>query len=274
MKKLLHLICFIAGLSLVYLYLTTPAASPSYLDSKAKLSPNTVTTDHEFVSVLREINERNAQISSLICQNVDIKIKAKLSTSLDASLAFEREKKFRMSVKSFIGSEMDIGSNDTHFWFWSRRMKPPALHYAKHSDIHKTMLKAPLNPLWLIECMGIGEIKTKNVKVGTVKGHWAVIEERTSNGQPVTKVTLIDRTYKRIIAHYLYNRRGKMEASCEVTKFHKIGEHYVPANMIIIWYSEGVHMEWTLNNPRLDVGLDPENWEMPEMDHMIDMGED
>jgi hypothetical protein len=233
-----------------------------------------VEKDHEFVGVIREINARNAKITNLICQDVKIKLKADISVSLDASLAFEREKKFRMGVESFLGKEMDIGSNDTHFWFWSKRMDPPALHYAKHEDIDKTLLKAPLNPLWIMECIGINPIKTEGVQVARINGHWAVIEERTSNSMPVTKVTLIDRENKRIIGHYLYDHNGKMEASAEVVAFRDIDGHQIPSNMVIIWYSEGIRMEWQINDPRINVGLDPKNWEMPQMKHMIDMAND
>lgn len=274
MKKMIHLTCFLLALALLYVYLTTPRSSPSYLSPEEKLSPNTAVRDHEFVAVIQEMNARNGKITNLICQDVKIKLKAKISTSLNAALAFERDKKFRMGVESFLGREMDIGSNDTHFWFWSRRMDPPALHYAKHEDMDKTLLKAPLNPMWLLECVGIMPIKTQGVEIAKIKGNWAVIEQRTSNSLPVTKVTLIDRENQRIIGHYLYDHNGKMEASAEVVDFYTIGEHSIPATIVIIWYTEGVQMEWHLENPRCNVGLDPKNWEMPQMSQIVDMAKD
>ena len=31
----------------------------------------------------------------------------------------------------------DIGMNQEHFWFWSKRMKPSSLYYAKNEDVGK-----------------------------------------------------------------------------------------------------------------------------------------
>jgi hypothetical protein len=30
-----------------------------------------------------------------------------------------------------------FGSNDNYFWFWSKRMDPPVLHYARHEELAK-----------------------------------------------------------------------------------------------------------------------------------------
>ncbi len=274
MKKTLHLTCFLLALALLYVYLTTPRQSPTYLSPNKQLSPNTVEKDHEFVAVIKEMNERNDKIKNLICQDVEIKMKAELSVKLTAALAFEREKRFRMGVESIIGKEMDLGSNDTHFWFWSRRMNPPALHYARHENVDKTLLKTPLNPNWMLECLGVIPVQYQNVNIAKIGDKWAVIEERTSNGLPVTKITLIDRENKRIVGHYLYDHLGKMEASAEIVSFQDIDGHPIPTNMVITWYSEKIRMEWTVNDPRINVPLDTKNWEMPHMKEMIDMAND
>lgn len=220
------------------------------------------------------MNTKNAQIQNLIYNDLQIKIKSRFSANLQAALAVEKDKRFRMGVQSFVGKEMDIGSNDVHFWFWSKRMNPPALHYAKHADIDKTLLKTPLNPMWLLECLGISEIKTQGVEIAQINGNWAIIEDRVSNNTPVTKVTLIDRKNKRIIGHYLYNHEGKMEASAEVVEFQNIENHDIPANMVIIWYSEGIRMEWNINDPIINKNIDSSTWEMPQMNQMIDMAND
>ena len=105
--------------------------------------------------IIEAINLKNSKIKTFYCDDIKIKAIKKLTVNLKGKIYFEKDKNFRMFTSSILGKESDIGSNDNQFWFWSRKMNPPALHYAKYEDIYKTRLKTPFHPIWTIECLGI-----------------------------------------------------------------------------------------------------------------------
>jgi hypothetical protein len=75
-----------------------------------------------------------------------------------------------------------------------------------------------------------------------------------------------------VAGRYLYSKEGKMVASSEIKSHQRIGEHIVPKQMLIIWYQEGVSMQWELYKPELNVGIDPTTWSMPSTKNAIDLG--
>src|SRR5581483_5503181 len=103
--------------------------------------------------------------------------------------------------------------------------------------------------------------------------HYGLLTPKISvNGENVTVFTLIDPQKQAVIGHYLYGADNKLQASSEIKSHQTVNGFIVPKEMLIIWYSEGVSLEWTLNNPRVNVGIDPSNWTMPQMRGAIDMG--
>jgi hypothetical protein len=176
-----------------------------------------------------------------------------------------------MKMRSFLGQELDIGSNKTHFWFWSRKMEPPALHYADHKDLYKTRLKTPLHPVWLMGVLGVGEVQG-NWFYG-VSDNLLVLEAyRSPLNEAIIKGTLIDSEKSVILGHYLFGRDWQVMASVEVREFYSISGHLIPKKVHILWPKENIQMIWELENVKINTVIDPENWEMPNMRDKIDMG--
>jgi len=275
MKKFLtFLLIFLLVLVMVYQYLVNPNASPLYVSPKDEILSTVRKKENKALAMIQRMNKTNSPIKNMSCARMDIKFKHNISAKLTGSFALEKEKRFRMLIYSILGKEMDIGSNDTLFWFWSKRGKPPVLNYAHHSNFHKTSLKTPLNPVWMMETFNIGAIDTKNSQIGKVKGFWAIFQERKSSlNELVTRVILIDPSRELVIGHYLYNSKGKLVASTEIKEFQQIGGYTVPKNVVIIWYGEGIRMEWSLSDVQLNVKINPETWQMPKMRRSINIGE-
>jgi hypothetical protein len=276
MKKVLLFLVFVGFLVGLYFYLKTPDSNPLYLSPGQQISPTPAekASNQQIIATINAINARNAKLRNFICDNVDIKYNQKIRVHITGTIAMEKEKKFRMKVRSIAGQELDLGSNDTHFWFWSKRMNPPVLHYAKHEDLGKSMLKTPLNPGWMMGSLNLGTIDTTGAEVFRYGQHYGVLAPKTAaNGENVTVFTLIDPQKQAVIGHYLYGANGKLQASSEVKSHQNINGFIVPKEMFIIWYSEGVSLEWTLNNPRINTTINPSNWIMPTMRGAIDMGQ-
>jgi hypothetical protein len=273
-KKILLFLVFFAFLACVYTYLTTPQAPPNYLSSADQISTTpTQEKQHEVFGVIKAINDRNEKITSLYVPSINMKIKQKMTVNTTGSMYFQKEKRYRMTVISVFGQEMDVGSNDTHFWFWSKRMDPPDLFYARHEDLDKAMLKTPLNPSWLIESLTLGKIDTKNIEVGQLKGNWVVLQKRkAARGEDVTVATLISKEQNpRILGNYLYNSQGKMIASTEVSNYFDMNGLLVPKTMFITWYEEGLTMEWSLGQPQINVQIPESVWQIPNYPRKVEI---
>jgi hypothetical protein len=272
MKKLLLALVFFGALACLYWLLTKPRTTPVYLSPTDQISkqekPQPV---HEIYEIIKTINDKNAKIKSIYVADMPIRLQqGRVTAKVSGELAMEKDKNFRLKVTHKItGKEMDIGSNNQYFWFWSKRMTPPSLHYAKHEDLNKTMLRTALNPNWMMESLSVGNISTDNIEVAKFKGFWAVIQARTGNmGEPVTVMTLIDPTQKVVVGRYLYNQNGRMIASTEYQDF----SGSVPRKILIIWYEEAIILDWDLSGSQINVGISPAFWAMPDMRNKIDMG--
>jgi hypothetical protein len=191
---------------------------------------------------------------------------------MDSVLLYEKDKNFRMVNWSFLGKESEIGSNDNYFWFWSKRMNPPSLYYAKHEDLPKTNLKTPFHPNWIMETAGISEIplaQTTIVKYG--KYVVAMYDALSNSGEKITRAYLIDPQRKAIVGHYIFNKAGLPVVSAEVTTFHDLNGYNFPKEMKVIWFEEGFQSDWTLDQPTVNVIIDSKNWAMPDMKDKIDL---
>ena len=272
MKKILLALAFFGTLAYLYWFLTTPRATPVYLSPTDQISkqekPQPV---HEIYDIIKTINDRSSKINSLYIVEMPIRLQqGNMTAKVYGELAMEKEKNFRLKVAhQLTGKEMDIGSNKTHFWFWSKRMNPPALHYSLHEDLDKTMLRTALNPAWMMESLNVSPVSTENIEIAKFKELWATIQPRmSSTGEKVTVVTLIHPTQTVVVGRYLYNQNGKLIASTEYQDFSDV----IPRKILIIWYEEGIALDWDLSRVQTNVGINPKFWMMPDMRSKIDMG--
>lgn len=226
----------------------------------------------QVLDLVQTINQRNGAIISFVCDDISIHVQQKFSVRVSAKVRYQKDQLFRLICRSVVGKEMDVGSNLDHFWFWSRRMNPPALHYARHENLAKTRLKTPFHPVWMKETLSIDPISIKDAWARQRGDNWEIIRlQKSAVGRPVIKVTMLDPKKLAIIGHYVYED-GKLVASAEVYE-HVVKEgYYLPSKILIRWYQENVTMVWQLNNLHINVRLDPSNWQMPHMRQQIEMG--
>lgn len=260
-KKILLLVTFVAFL--VCLNHKMSLQTPHYLGPKDQISTNNLLEEPVFEAI-KKINDTNKKIKSLYVPSVRIRVKHQITFGATGKIYFEKEKLYRMTIRSVFGQEMDIGSNSTHFWFWSKRLNPPDLFYAKHEDLDKAMLKTPLNPSWMIESLALNEISTKDIEVGEFNGNWIIKQKRkAARGENVVVATLIAKENPRILGHYLYNNKNKMIASTEIGSHYTIQDMLIPKTMFITWHEEEVTMEWILSSPKINTNINKSIWELP-----------
>jgi hypothetical protein len=245
-------------------YLRTPQAQPIVSEPEIDAA----------VVEIEQINKINAQIKNFYCDKMSIRVKQKALVKLDGFLAWEKERKLRTQQFSILGKETDIGSNARHFWFWSRRMNPPALHYASHKDLHKTRLKIPFNPQWMAESLSMSEIDLKDASIVRSGESLAVLQDRVSTlNRPIIKITMVDPNRDVIIGHYIIEG-DRLVVSSEVESFQVVQGFQVPSVINTIWYDEGVTVQWVFKEPRVNTMIDSGLWRMPDMRQKIDMGKE
>lgn len=256
----------------LHLAVFTPIV-PLYVSYKQKnIKPNPASKDSIY-NIIDQINSRNSKIQTIYIEKFPILFKDRVSVNLNATMRYSKKLNYRLEVVSNFSKEMDIGSNDDEFWFWSKRMIPSQLMYAQHSDLNKTRLKNALNPMWMIESLALDRINIKNVEIRKLKDNFLILETRKNSiNQDITIVTMI--SGKQIIGKYLYATNGKMDASCEIESFQEVQGCKIPYKLRIIWYSENVQMYWKLDNVKINSDISDSYFIKPKMRNSINIGKD
>ena len=255
MKKLMGLIltlsviCMICGLCLNW-----GQGGPLY-------QPETYVTSEvadasEVNSHLDAANKRAGLLQDFHCV-LSAKVYRRLTFNVEGEMAFSKPMQSNIVFNSRFGREVQIGSNESEFWFYSKRMDQPGLYYARHEDLSRTRLKAPFHPLWLMQGLGLEpltfsatprfEIDRDAVKV--------VAEERGPNGRGVRRVALITTADSTIRGSYLYDGEDALIASVEIND--RGGPPlFVPNKLRLVWVHEGekVVMDVELKNQKTNVG--------------------
>jgi hypothetical protein len=221
--------------------------------------------------LIRYINQQQFRVRSLTA-TVHIQATKELTIRLSGQLAYQESKCFRLRTESRFGLELDLGSNADVFWFWSKRMRPPALYYATHDNYLKTPLKAPFDPLWMMRCLNFAPIDNQNIKVRESRGQVVVRSMCVNNlGQLIQEATVIDPLRKLVVGHYLCNEENQVIASAEVKEFQEVGGLVLPSKIKFSWYEERTSMNWDITDVRVNGFVRTDYFRLPSMGHMIDM---
>jgi hypothetical protein len=166
--------------------------------------------------VVEVVNRNSSQIQSFSTNQASISGTG--FPSLGASVAFQRQKRFRLRAGTGLtGTEVDLGSNDDLFWFWLRRNQPPALYYCRHNQFASlaTSQAIPFEPRWLVEALGVSELDpglphqlttlpNDRLRIDTIRD--------TPEG-PVKKITILDGSQGWVLEQYIFDPQRRLLAS-------------------------------------------------------------
>lgn len=222
--------------------------------------------------LVHEINQRNSQIQTFTCDDVAIKTWERgIKVRLKAELHYEKDLSFRMILDSVFGKELDLGSNDKMFWYWSRRDKHPGLYWSFHEDFYKTRLKTPFNPMFMRDTLGLNEIPQEGAKVGETEGKVIIVYEKyDSMMRPILYTIVINKTYKVVEGILVTDMGGNPLAVAEI-KEHQNG---LPAEILYTWYEEDKVLLLRFNNPKVNQSLSSNLWTPPNETPKIDMSKE
>lgn len=259
----------------LYFKLTEPIPTSSLENRQELLSPIILPKSDEEVklpAIVQEINARNSVISSIGCDDVELKIwQSGHRFKLTGKIYSEKPTNFRMEIGSIMGKELDIGSNLDVLWYWSRRDRSVGLHYASHTDFHKTRLKTPFSPVFLRSTLGIEPLGEKDVSIVEHENDIVLTYSMLdASGLPIQFSVFVSKIRKQIDGYVVSDQSGKVEASCEIQQY--VGD--MPTKILYNWYAEKRVMLMVLNHPRLNPVIGPEMWSMPNHTPKLNMAND
>lgn len=239
------------------------------------LFPVTVLADSQ--ETIDRLNQKNAEIRSFTADVYTTIKRRRMSISLYGKMEFEKPRNFRLVNNDVRRRQFssDLGSNNTYFWFYGKRLNSSQLYFAQYSQLGRTHIKDSLNPVWLIDSLNLNHIDTTGAKVYEQNGKIVVSKVvQSPRRSQVVKVITIDPQRPAIVGHALYTSNRALIASSRVTAFYKVaGDTYIPRSISISWPAEQISISWQFRNPKVNVAIDPKRWVMPALRvQRVDLG--
>lgn len=199
------------------LFSTMGAGCPRRFQNNASQTPMVFTQAPTLEQVAATINNNTQRVRGLRATGASLRISG--FPSLRTSLALERPLRFRMQAgMGLTGTELDLGSNEDVFWMWAKRSEPPVTYFARHAEYDAGAAREilPLPPQWIIEALGLVEIRPD----GNWKGPRPLGDGRveirgvamTPSG-PLTKVFVVDDQRGIILEQHVYDHSGQLLAT-------------------------------------------------------------
>jgi len=223
--------------------------------------------------VVARINDNARRIRSLLANDVDISVhqRGRLTIPFDGKLAFEKPRRFRLVANTAFSRGADIGSNDREFWAYIQDGQRPVLIHATYEEYERSLHKLPIHPHWVIEALGVTEIPEDEEPV-VLPGKRNTIElvhpTTTPQGEPATKVTVVDRQTGWIVAKHL-EVNGKRIASAYLSRHEQdpVFGAVVARVITVQWPETGLEVTLKLKevtvNPTFDQAWAQRLWRMP-----------
>lgn len=160
--------------------------------------------------------------------------------TLGANLTLEPPRRVRLQagLTGISGTDLDLGGNDELFWMHSRWMQPPAILFARHDDYRKSPARRmlPIEPNWLPEAFGIMKIGPADRISGPAAPRPGHLELRTLVATPsgeMTKITVLDDRYGLILQQNVYDERGQLIATADLSQHRYYPEHDVSLPLLV-----------------------------------------
>jgi hypothetical protein len=186
--------------------------------------PPILTETPDLQAVLGAVN-RTANIRQLSSNSASVDVLSMPRVpKLNATLALEREKRFRLraSLPIVLGAGLDMGSNDQVFWFEVPEGMSQTLYYAEHEKYRQQIERAilPIDPSWLMDALGLVQIDPSTVVAGPVTRPDGKLEIRSTLTMPhgvYQKVCFIEHPAGHVTEQFLYSPGGALVATSQAT---------------------------------------------------------
>ncbi|MDV6030263.1 MAG: hypothetical protein F9B45_09175 [Phycisphaera sp. RhM] len=157
-------------------------------------------------SAIRELSTNTASVDVLSMPALP-----KLSATIN--LRKERDFRLKASLPIVMGSGLDMGSNNSLFWFEVPEGMGRLLYFARHDQYRQQLDRAvlPVDPTWVTDALGLVQIDPNQVVAGPVVRPDGKLEIRTVLPMPAgtfQRVCYIDAAAGHVTDQFLYAPAG------------------------------------------------------------------
>lgn len=212
---------------------TNPFARPPQLPPKLPPEPT-------LAQVVEVVNANNGRIASFSTQNASLTSPG-MGPTLRANLVVQRPRFVRMRADFMSSPELDLGSNEQGFWFWTKRSEPPAVYWCRHEDYATSPAREliPIEPLWLLDAVGLAVLDVGALHHGPIRlpGNRLQIETDFSSAEgPQRRVMVIDAAQGWVLEQRLHTAQGMLTAASNTGNYQ---QDYLTG----LWMPRTVHVQ-------------------------------
>lgn len=221
-------------------------------------------------SLVNYLNDNARRLQSVDCGDLTIDAHAGSEgvTLVDCWMVCSKPRNFRMTAKILGSQGVDMGSNDSEFWWWISKSEPPYLFHCSYEDFGKKQVPMPFpfQPEWIMEGLGMAEYgPPEKYTVNATQNTVELVEQTTTpQGAQVRKVTVFSRTPPRtatapvVTAHLLQDANGKIICGAYITEVQRDANSgaVLPKKLRLEWPQQRMELKMTLNKATVNRPID------------------
>ena len=234
--------------------------------------PPDASKEHIVQHINRNILGSESQAGLKSWYSTSVKLSShELPIPVPAKIAVEAPHHFRLRVSDPIGGseQVDVGSNEEHYWFWAKGSKNVIL--ASHDDLPmaQQLTKVPFHPDWLMEVMGVVPIDATGMTLSRSNPNSPIVELvqeiPSPNGETISKVVRVNSCHGIVVEHALY-KHNRLIASARLGN-HRIDEAtgiVTPRTIRLDWPDMQQHFTMEFHDMWINHVQPPQAWQVPE----------
>ena len=246
--------------------------SPPFAMPFARALPPAATREQ----VLAVVNANSARVHSYNAPNASIGITSvPLMPSLKSTIALERPRRFRLrsQLSVLTGPELDVGSNDELFWFWTKRNPSRELYFCRHEEYATSLAPQimPVEPEWLFEALGLTTLVPEEIVQGPTpvgENRLELRSLRQTGFGPLHRITLIDSATGWVVGEQLYDESSRLLASATMSEHRRDEANNVtlPRRIEIQWPPTQMSLAIDIHELEINAPGDERQWDQPQFD--------
>ena len=232
-----------------------------------------LTTTADKDEVVAHLNRNVARCTAWQSTRAWVKLKD-VPISLQANMAVESPRHFRLIVTAMNADEADFGSNDDRMWFWVRRSPHPHVFTCAHEQLADAQERLPLpfRPDWMMEVLGVIPLNANEFDLARDPNDNALVrligEQETACGEPVRRIIAVNLKKGVITEHALYDMQGHLLAEARLRDHRPDTATGVvlPHTIAVSVPDADVEMKLTLGDVTVNpAGISTRMWELPQV---------
>jgi hypothetical protein len=205
-------------LLLLVQFLASGATCDRFSRNTETMAPAAFVDQPTLEDVIFAINANTNRVQSLQTESASVSTPG--FPALRASIALQPPRRLRMQA-TFLGPELDVGSNPDVFWFWVKSNPDAAIYFARHDQFQGSAAQTilPIEPNWLIEAFGLVTLDPSAYHEGPVARGDGKVELRSRIGKSgeYLRTIVVDDRYGWVVEQYVSDTNGQPLASAKAS---------------------------------------------------------